>query len=372
MPVSAYILLFRAAGQDTTYYLRSQGDTLRAIRFRRIQEIMPIRFDKKNKCWRFEFNRIVGNKRVRASKLLPEAWSEDQAHAYDRQESGHIYAVSSGLEKPKPLIEESVNIYVTHHLPRLKNGKKAGQDLYLLYPYIEGRHLDELGKIARQYQKDNPHLAPATIRNRLSYLRAAVRYAYRQHDIGDRDYTDKMVMPAVRNKRQVYINQYDMEHRLLANCDDPETSALIKLAFFTGLRWRSEILTLKPEQVVTANGQAWITIPDSKNGTPHMIPIHPDAMDAMQFIPFRFEATYYYKRFWKARKAAGLDHLRLHDERHSLASALLSSGATLGEVGRVLNHDSVQSTERYSHLYPERVKELILRLPSTKKSAPLK
>jgi hypothetical protein len=38
----------------------------------------------------------------------------------------------------------------------------------------------------------------------------------------------------------------------------------------------------------------------------------------------------------------------------------------------VLNHDSVQSTERYSHLYPERVKELILRLPSTKKSAPLK
>jgi len=333
---------------------------------------MPIRFDKKNKCWRFEFNRIVGTERIRRSRLLPQGWSEDQAHAYDRKESGSIYAVASGLEKPTPEIMDAVRVYLTHKVPYLKNGPKAATDMHYLYPYIKGRKLDELGKISRLYRAENPNLAPATVRNRLSYLKAAVRYAYKQHDIGDRDYTDKMIMPSVKNKRQVYINQDDLENKLLANCDDPETAALIKLAFFTGLRWRSEILSLKPEQIVTTNDQAWISIPDSKNGTPHMIPIHPDAMDALQFIPFRFEATYYYKRFWKARKAAGLDHLRLHDERHSLASALLSSGATLGEVGRVLNHDSVQSTERYSHLYPERVKELILRLPSTKKSAPLK
>jgi hypothetical protein len=50
----------------------------------------------------------------------------------------------------------------------------------------------------------------------------------------------------------------------------------------------------------------------------------------------------------------------------------LSTGATLGEVGNVLNHDSVQSTDRYSHLYPERVKKLILGLPIVaEKSAPL-
>lgn len=49
----------------------------------------------------------------------------------------------------------------------------------------------------------------------------------------------------------------------------------------------------------------------------------------------------------------------------------MSSGATFGEVGNVLSHDSVQSSERYSHLYPERIKELLMRLPTViEKSAP--
>ena len=108
-------------------------------------------------------------------------------------------------------------------------------------------------------------------------------------------------------------------------------------------------------------------LPDTKNGMPHMIPVHPNAIDALRYVPFNWRDRYYYLRFWKAREAAGMKHLWLHDERHSLASALLSSGATLGEVGQTLSHDSVQSSERYSHLYPERLKELILRLPLAKK-----
>lgn len=172
----------------------------------------------------------------------------------------------------------------------------------------------------------------------------------------------------LNNKRQIYITQDELHGKLLAHCPDPEAAALFTLAFYTGLRWRSEILTLRREQITIVNDQVWIGLPDSKNdGTPHMIPIHPNAIHALQFIPFKWGDRYYYDRFWKARKAAGLDHLRLHDERHSLASALLSSGATLGEVGQTLNHDSVQSSERYSHLYPERLKELILRLPLAKK-----
>ena len=68
-----------------------------------------------------------------------------------------------------------------------------------------------------------------------------------------------------------------------------------------------------------------------------------DAVEALQFIPFKWKDSYYYDRFWKARKArkaAGLEHVKMHDKRHSLASALLSTGAMLGEVGRALNHQS--------------------------------
>ncbi|ODT85301.1 MAG: hypothetical protein ABS69_00910 [Nitrosomonadales bacterium SCN 54-20] len=331
---------------------------------------MPIRFDKAKKRWRFEFNRVLNGKRYRASRLLPQGWSQDQARAFDQKESSRLFSESTGLEKPKPLIEEAIELYLKHRIPHLKNGKKTAQDLVYLYPYIQGRCLDELGKVAREYRHDNPLLAPATIRNRLSYLKSAVRYAYKNHDLGDRDYTDNMSMPTVNNARHVYISQDDLHDRLLAHVDDPNASAVFRLAFYTGLRWRSEILTLQPEQIISSKGQTWLSIPDSKSGEPHMIPVHPDVMDALAFIPFEHGPTYYYKRFWKARTAAGLEHIRLHDKRHSFASALLSSGATLGEVGRALNHKSAQSTSRYSHLYPERVKELVLRIPMAKKSAP--
>lgn len=42
---------------------------------------MPIRWDKRNKRWRWQFDRRIDGKRVRTSKLLPEGVPEDQAQA---------------------------------------------------------------------------------------------------------------------------------------------------------------------------------------------------------------------------------------------------------------------------------------------------
>ncbi|WP_156304312.1 hypothetical protein [Nitrosospira briensis] len=84
-------------------------------------------------------------------------------------------------------------------------------------------------------REDHPHLAPATLHNRLAYLKAAVRYAYKNHDIGDRDYTDKMIMPGVNNKRHVYIKQDELHENLLTHCEDDEAKAIFTLAFYTGL-----------------------------------------------------------------------------------------------------------------------------------------
>lgn len=330
---------------------------------------MPNYYDKQKCRYRFTFKRTINGKLIRFSKLLPEAWGQSEADAYDRKESARIYAIESGIEKPKREIVEAISLYLDFHLPGKKTSRKIILDLSYLAPYIEGKYLDELGDIAKRYTKDHAHLKPGTIHNRLALLKAAVRYAYKHHDIGDRDYTDKMIMPTVNNKRHVYIQSGDLD-RLLIECDDEQTKAIMLLAFYTGLRWRAEILKLTPEQIIISNDQAWISILDTKSGQPHMIPVHPDAIDALRHIPFSYTDTYYYKRFWKARKAAGLDHVRWHDERHSFASALISSGSSLAEVGRALNHSDPQSTSRYSHLYPERVLDMVLRLPRTRKDPP--
>ena len=56
-------------------------------------------------------------------------------------------------------------------------------------------------------------------------------------------------------------------------------------------------------------------------------------------------------RRWKAlRDLAGLDGVRIHDCRHTLASFAVMSGLDLYTVGRLLGHSDTGSTERYAHL----------------------
>ncbi len=58
----------------------------------------------------------------------------------------------------------------------------------------------------------------------------------------------------------------------------------------------------------------------------------------------------------RARAAAGLpDDLRIHDLRHSFASALANAGTPLNEIGTVLGHSQLSTTTRYAHHSPQRL-----------------
>lgn len=56
------------------------------------------------------------------------------------------------------------------------------------------------------------------------------------------------------------------------------------------------------------------------------------------------------RAFDRLLKAAGIEHLRIHDLRHSFASLAVNAGATLYEVQDLLGHSSAQMTQRYAHL----------------------
>jgi len=58
----------------------------------------------------------------------------------------------------------------------------------------------------------------------------------------------------------------------------------------------------------------------------------------------------------RAKKAAALSaDLRIHDLRHSLASALANAGTPLNEIGTVLGHTQLSATTRYAHHSPQRL-----------------
>ena len=54
--------------------------------------------------------------------------------------------------------------------------------------------------------------------------------------------------------------------------------------------------------------------------------------------------------WYRARKEAGIDDVRLHDLRHTVASQAVARGVALSTVARMLGHSDPTMTLRYAHV----------------------
>ena len=54
--------------------------------------------------------------------------------------------------------------------------------------------------------------------------------------------------------------------------------------------------------------------------------------------------------WYRARKEAGIDDVRLHDLRHTVASQAVARGVALPTVARMLGHSDPTMTLRYAHV----------------------
>jgi len=315
---------------------------------------MSIFRDKARGRFVFEFSRRIEGRRVRAQKLLPRAWNQAQADAFDRKESARLYALATSVGGAEYSIDDAVNTYVTERLPQLKHGKGTARDLALMLPYFEGRPLSALADVCTAYRKKAlkedgvTPLAPATIKNRIRYLTAACRYAWKMHGMGEHDPAARVTVPEVRNARTVFLTRAQVL-TLARACKDKQTRAAILIAFYSGMR-ADEI---RRARVV---GTAFM-LNDSKNGDARIIPIHPSIR---RYVgrPQRTKFAQNY-HFMKARAAIGMPHLRFHDLRHSAASAMVAAGASTNAVGAVLGHRSAQSMKRYTHFMQTQLEEAV-------------
>lgn len=322
---------------------------------------MPCYFDSAKGRWRFQFNRLIGNERHRASRLLPKDWNRTKAEAYARKEEGRLYALATGIEREERLIDDAVDLYIKHRIPKQRAGHKAALHLAALLPYYEGRKLSELSDVSRDFCDAGHNLGAGTVHNRLAYLKAACRYAWKHHKICEHDPTASMDIPPANNERQVYITIPQL-NALLKCFDDKESAALAKMAFYTGLRWIADLLPRTPQDVRRQGRELWLDIGPTKNGTPRMVPVHDAIRGCLRYLPFGRHWRTYYADFERARAKAELPHITMHTLRHSLASAIVSNGGTLVDVAAALHHKSVVSSKRYSHLYPERVRSIMLKV----------
>jgi integrase len=218
-------------------------------------------------------------------------------------------------------------------------------------------------------------LSPATLNRYQAALSAVFSWAVRSR-IAPRGWINpcRQIEHRAENNQVVrYLSDAERQ-LLLAECKKskwPKLYLLVALALTTGAR-RGELQSLRWADINLDRAEA--TILRTKNGDPKVFPLVPSVIAELK----RFEGgtsqlifasrrrpnvPYNHVPVWQAAlKRAGIRNFRFHDLRHSCASYLAQSGATLLEIADVLGHRNLSVTRRYSHLTIQHKSALINRV----------
>jgi integrase len=146
---------------------------------------------------------------------------------------------------------------------------------------------------------------------------------------------------------------------------------LVLMAVITGAR-RSELLGLKWSDLDFDINIAYIG--NSKNGQPRALPLTKEVINELsKYIQVSHSLifcssvdvnkSFCFTKSWnRALKQANIQDFRFHDLRHTTASYLAQSGASLLEIAEVLGHKQIQVTKRYAHLCISHKTKLINRV----------
>ena len=146
---------------------------------------------------------------------------------------------------------------------------------------------------------------------------------------------------------------------------------IVLLAITTGAR-KGELTKLRWNDIDFDRRTAYVAT--TKNGQPKVLPLTDsvirelklfDSKDSSLIFASRIkcEVAYCFTKPWKrALEDSDIKDFRFHDLRHSCASYLAQSGASLLEIADVLVHKQISVTKRYAHLCIEHKSSLINRV----------
>lgn len=193
------------------------------------------------------------------------------------------------------------------------------------------------------------------------------------------NYFQKVKLPKKQQVNPAYID----EHKLVLICEKVNADIVkdfVVTAFYTGMRlnelvnltWRNVNLTTR---IITVGDEEFTT----KGRNQRYIPISDEALTSIlnqreneKIIPIgsnyvfskpngeKYTGDYFSKAFKKACRATGIDKsIHFHSLRHSFASNLAQKGVSLYTIKELLGHSSISTTEIYSHLNMDSLKEAI-------------
>ena len=244
-------------------------------------------------------------------------------------------------------------------------------------PLIDARRADLLDHIAARVEAGAK--ARSTARQ-LSSFRRFYRYLLREGLIRE-DPTANIAMPKLGRPLPRSLTESDVEALLAApETDEPlghRDRTMLEVLYATGVRV-SELVKLRMGQVNLNQGVLRIV---GKGRRERLVPLGDEAQDWLRkfvadprsdilrgrqtdyLFPTRQSEHMTRQAFWHnikryAARAGVTKKLSPHTLRHAFATHLLNHGADLRVVQLLLGHSDVSTTQIYTHVAQERMKEL--------------
>lgn len=170
------------------------------------------------------------------------------------------------------------------------------------------------------------------------------------------------------SKRE-YLTIDEIRSMIATDCPNGLVKRAYLFSCFTGLRI-SDVRNLKWGDIYHENGQAFVSVVMKKTTKPLYIPL---SGQALKWMPEKGESTsddYVFgnlvnygnvnENLKKWAEAAGIrKHISYHTSRHSFATMMLTLGADLYTVSKLLGHSSVKHTQIYARIIDRKKDEAV-------------
>jgi integrase len=239
-------------------------------------------------------------------------------------------------------------------------GKHA---LRRLHPDLINKKIHELSQGKVLYKGDR---APATVNRYRATLSSVFTVAYQEWM-----WIDESPMKRVRKLKEprgrIRYLSYEERDRLLPVCLESKNRLLypiVIIALSTGMR-RGEILNLKWSDIDLENDKA--VLHNTKNGERRVVALKRKALEELKklYLENSRNSLYAFPNKWgtgplafkssweNAVRNASIEDFHFHDLRHTAASYMAMSGASLLEIAEFLGHKCLSMVRRYAHLTHE-------------------
>ena len=230
-----------------------------------------------------------------------------------------------------------------------------------------------------RYLRDRRHLSKTTLERHISSLRSFYRFLYREGEVDDNPF---LIVPLPRKEKNLphFLYYDELDALLNAPADDylgVRDRAVLELLYSAGLRV-SECVGLNIGQMDLQHGYAMVLGKGSKE----------------RLQPVGEYAVLYIRKYLQLRQQRGvsvaaeeplflntrgnrlgdrsvramidkymkqtaqLKHISPHALRHSFATHLLDNGADIRAIQELLGHESIGTTQKYTHVGISKIKEV--------------